>query len=126
MIELNCAYQKTDAFEPFILDQCVSCDDSGRVEQLSRPGTIEHVEGDIISVVFVNARKEAGLESLGPEVYFEHVKQYTIAIFLCEEGSDNKTAGVLPGLVGLRSRRNSANEVYFKKLGMNDEMQTLY
>ena len=52
--------------------------------------------------------------------------QYTIGIFISEDASDNSTEGTLPGLVGLRQKRNSANQIYFKKLSRKDELQTLY
>lgn len=52
--------------------------------------------------------------------------QYTIGIFLSEDASDNSIDGVLPGLVGLRDRRRASRDIFFKKLGRNDELQTLY
>ena len=56
----------------------------------------------------------------------DHVAQYIIAVFLDEDASDNSIDGRLEGLVNLRTRRKPTNEIYFKKLSRNDELQTLY
>ena len=45
---------------------------------------------------------------------------------MSEDASDNSIEGVVPGMRGLKERRKSSNEIYFKKLARNDELQTLY
>ena len=57
LIEVNCAFQKSDIFEPIELEYKVA-DNAGRVQKLQNPFTISHEEGDIISVVFVDAKVE--------------------------------------------------------------------
>lgn len=57
LIEVNCAFQKSDIFEPIELEYKVA-DNAGRVQKLPSPYTIAHKEGDIISVVFVDAKVE--------------------------------------------------------------------
>ena len=57
ILELNCALQKTDVFEPIQVTHRLKDNDSlGEVEPLNGPFTIDHQEGDIISIIFVNAR----------------------------------------------------------------------
>ena len=43
-----------------------------------------------------------------------------------EDAEDNSLNGAMEGLVGLKARRQSANEIYFKNLHRNDEFMTLY
>jgi len=76
----------------------------------------------MISLIFLDARSNASIDQVVPEEYIQYVKQFTIGIFLEEDATDNSIDGVLPGLVGLRARRQSVNEIYFKKLGRNDEL----
>ena len=57
LIEVNCAFQKSDIFEPIELEYKVA-DNAGRVQKLPSPYTSAHKEGDIISVVFVDAKVE--------------------------------------------------------------------
>ena len=76
----------------------------------------------MISLIFVDARNAQNNGAIVPEEYIQYVKQYTIGIFLSEDASDNSIDGVLPGLVGLRSKRQSMNEIYFKRLSRNDEL----
>ena len=126
ILELNCAFQKTDVFEPFALEYRLKDSDTGEVERLKAPFILDHQEGDMISLIFVDARNGQNNAQIVPEEYIQYVKQYTIGIFLAEDASDNSIDGVLPGLVGLRARRQSANDIYFRRLGRNDELQTLY
>ena len=58
ILELNCAFQKTDVFEPFSLEYKLASGSSrdGEVELLQKPYTIDHEEGDIINIIFADAR----------------------------------------------------------------------
>lgn len=103
VLELNCAFQKTDIFEPFSLEYKLSESRDGEVELMTQPFVIDHQEGDIISIVFVDARLGTNTFKVGAEVPFQHVTQYTVGIFLSEDASDNSVDGVLQGLVGLRN-----------------------
>ena len=42
LIELNCAFSKTDVFEPITVEYRMKADDLGAVELLSKPFTIDH------------------------------------------------------------------------------------
>lgn len=117
LIELNCAFQKTDIFEPFQIEYKSTVDDSGHVEPLATPKTIEHQEGDIISIIFVDARRGHGNEKIKPEIHLDYVQQYMVGVFLSEDASDNSIEGALPGLVGLRALRKPNNGIFMKKLG---------
>ncbi len=87
---------------------------------------LEHSEGQIISILFVDARRDLNLHKIEKEQQFEHVDQYTVGIFMEEDAEDNSLNGPMEGLVGLKARRQSANEIYFKNLLRNDELMTLY
>ena len=91
-----------------------------------RPFSIDHAEGDIISIVFVDARKPETVDLVGPEISLDFVKQYTIGVLLQEDGMDNSIDGSLPGLVGLWQKRKPLNTIYFMKLPRGSEIQTLY
>lgn len=122
LIELNCAFSKTDIFEPITMEYRATEDDLGTVELLEKPFTIDHQEGDIISIVFIDARRGQGNDHIKPEFFYEHVTQYMIGIFIPEDASDNNVEGVLPGLVGLKAQRRPSKEILMKKLGRNDEL----
>ena len=69
MIEVNCAFQKSDIFEPIELEYLVA-NDAGKVEKLPEPISISHKEGDIISIVFVDAKEPTinlNQETIGKE-----------------------------------------------------------
>ena len=57
LIEVNCAFQKSDIFEPIELEYKVA-NNSGQVQKLPSPYTISHKEGDIINLLFVDAKVE--------------------------------------------------------------------
>lgn len=127
ILELNCAFEKTDIFEPFTCDyQLTEGEDGDKLQRLEQPWKLDHQEGEIISVIFVDARRPDYLEDLEPEVFVEHVDQYVVAVYLEEDGRESRVDGSLPGLVGLRAKRQPSNPIYFKRLGRNDEFQSLY
>ena len=62
-LELNCSFQKTDIFEPINFYSRLCDDDSqGTVERLPKPFEIVHHEGEIISIVFIDARRDKKLD----------------------------------------------------------------
>ena len=56
----------------------------------------------------------------------DYVDQYIVGVLLEEDAVKNEINDGLPGLVGLRQRRQPSNEVYFRKLSRNDEFHSLY
>lgn len=54
-IEVNCAFQLNDLFEPIALKYFVT--QLGTVQRLPQPHMLHHTEGNIINIVFVDARK---------------------------------------------------------------------
>ena len=74
ILELNCAFEKTDVFEPFTCDYVLTeGEDGDKLQRLKQPWKLDHQEGEIISVIFVDARRPDYLEDLEPEVFVEHV-----------------------------------------------------
>jgi hypothetical protein len=126
VIEVNCAFQKNDLFEAFRVDHEVT-GNSGKVAPL-RLGEfeIDHREGDIISIIFVDARKALPKEMLVAEKPIQFVKQIMIGVLIEEDGANNSIHQTLPGLVNLISKRKSAQPIYFIKCKNDSELQTLY
>lgn len=66
------------------------------------------------------------LQRIEPEVKINLVQQYMIAVLLEEDATDNSFERGLPGLVGLRRRRQPENDILFFKMLQNDEFKSLY
>ena len=74
ILELNCAFEKTDIFEPFNCEYRLCKDDSfGEVQRLTKPFQMRHQEGEIISIVFVDARHGNLMDTIEHEVHVEYV-----------------------------------------------------
>ena len=95
MIEVNCALQLGDLFEPFIVEYRVN--ERWCVEQLVNAVTIGHKEADILNMVFVDARKELPIE-FKAERQIDYVKHMTFVVLISEDGMDNSKLQNLPCL----------------------------
>ena len=97
------------------------------MQKLSCPFTISHKEGDIISLLFIDAKVEEDNQiNIGKEYNMKYVKQIIVAVLIPEEGQDNSIDSHMPGLVNLKAIRQSEHEIYFTKLKKHSELQTLY
>ena len=99
--------------------------DAGKVEKLPEPISISHKEGDIISIVFVDAKEPTinlNQERIGKEHRTKYVKQILIAVLVPEEGQDNSIKSNMAGLVNLKSLRDSESDIYFIKLKKHSEL----
>ena len=71
ILELNCAFQKTDVFEPFTLEyKMAEGERDDEVDLLKKPFAIDHEEGDIISIIFADARQEHHNAKIGEEIFY--------------------------------------------------------
>lgn len=118
-IEVNCAFQKNDLFEPVEIKHAVNA--LGNVEEIE-PRLIEHNEGDILNVLFVDARQiERCVKGFTKLSYVETV---LIVCLLEEEGVNNSKRQFFPGLKNFVEARQSASPVFFMKC--DAEMKGLY